>query len=416
MDFQSEYEKLTKTIDDTLTTQTSSSLSWKNLPGSLIKVMSSAGGYAWGFSEAGELYNCTMPCNGDWKKVDLSKYQLMRVYDFALDTVNVYALAIDNKGKEVLLICSVSNKGDWNIIPINTGDRSYQRMFSTHTYIWLDSDGGAGFKYKCAKPCTTGNWIQIPKDGIRITSSSETALYGVDSSGNPVKTDENISTGWSTIKAFANKSKWLGITGQEGNAGTYGVDTNHKVYNCEGSCETPDDMKPVNTKGFVPSYLSYDPESKYLWMTTSKNGEKGNIFSRLDKADYSSILNSIDPIDNKRDDIVKDVSKEYEVQTKSLTMNKQLQVVVDFFSKFFGYNKSVGQDNTNQSSVLTQNIEKSQQEIDKMTSISSKILTLIITLSVVVMIYVLAEPILGTYVHFITTIALLIGIFFTAYY
>jgi hypothetical protein len=66
--------------------------------------------------------------------------------------------------------------------------------------------------------------------------------------------------------------------------------------------------------------------------------------------------------------------------------------------------------------ALTQKIEQNQQDIDKMTIISNKILSILVTLVVVAGIYLLAEPILGTYVHMLAAVALTVGIFFTIYY
>ena len=50
MDFQTEYDQLTKQIDDTITSQVSSSSSWINVPGSLVKAVSSPAGYVWGYN------------------------------------------------------------------------------------------------------------------------------------------------------------------------------------------------------------------------------------------------------------------------------------------------------------------------------------------------------------------------------
>jgi hypothetical protein len=175
----------------------------------------------------------------------------------------------------------------------------------------------------------------------------------------------------------------------------------------------------VDTQGYTPDRVTVEPNSNSMWMTTFSPlspEDKGNIFKRYATKDQSNILNTIDPLDQQRDGIVKDVSKEYQHQTKTLTTNKQVQYIVDFLSKKLGYNNNVKTKNANESSAISDSIQKSQQQIDKMTSITSKLLILIVTLTVTAIIYLLAEPLIGIYVHYITVIALGIGIFFTVYY
>lgn len=410
MDFQTEYDKLTQTIDDTLSSQVSSSLTWVNVQGSLVKAVSSPAGYAWGYNSINSVFFCELPCTGNWQEADLSAYNITAIKDIAVDYSNVYILTTGSSGNTVLLVNVASNKGQWNMLNIPF---AASKIFSTSNYLWAQDDSNN--KQKCPKPCTTGNWMVNPDNKVTITSSSYTELYGKDGSGNAFKTDENMTTGWAPIKGFAD-NKWQSIVGQGGRTDIYGIDTKSKVYSCGESCAFSDDVKPVDTGGYTPMNLSSDPESKSLWMTSTTNGDKGNIFTRVDKPDYSSILNMIDPLDKQRDDIVDDVEKQYANQTLTETTNKQIETVVNFFSKKFGYTKAVGQQNADQSSALTQKIEQSQQDIDKMTIISNKILSILVTLVVVAGIYLLAEPILGTYVHMLAAVALTVGIFFTIYY
>lgn len=410
MDFQTEYDKLTSTIDDTISSQVSSSLTWANIPGSLVKAVSSPAGYAWGYNSINLVFMCPLPATGNWQEVDVASLGATVISDIAVDYGSVYILATGKSGNKILLINSASNKGQWNIINIPF---SATKIFSTSNYLWAQDDSNN--KQKCAKPCTTGNWLVSPDNKVSITSSSNTELYGTNGSGNAFKTDENMTTGWAPIKGFAN-NKWQSVIAQGGKANIYGIDTKSQVYSCGESCEFTDDVKPVDTGGYTPLNLSFDPENKNLLMTSTTSGDKGNIFTRVDKPDYSSILNIVDPLDKKRDDIVDDVEKQYTNKVKEETVNKQIQTVVDFFSKKFGYTKTVGDQTADQSSALTQKIQESQQEIDKMTSIISKILTLIITLAAVAGIYLIGEPILGAYTHIVATVALTIGIFFTIYY
>lgn len=410
MDFQTEYDQLTKTIDDTLSSQVSSSMSWMNIPGSLVKAVSSPAGYVWGYNANNQIFTCQLPCTGNWQEVNLSSYGATVIDDIAADYTNVYVLTTGRAGNKIILTALASNRGQWNILNIPF---PATKLFSTGMYLWAQD--ASNNKQKCAKPCTTSNWIVSPEKNVQITSSSDTELYGKDAAGTAFKTDQNMTTGWAPIQGFA-KNKWQSIVGQSGRTDIYGIDTKSKVYSCGESCAFEDDVKPVDTKGYAPMNLSSDPESKSLWMTATTSGDKGNIFTRVDKPDYSSILNIIDPIDQKRDQIVEDVEREYASQTNTMTTNKQVDSVVNFFSKQFGYTQQVGAQNANDSALLNEQIQTSQQQIDKMTSISAKLLSLLITLVVVSGIYLLGEPVLKSYVHLPAVVALTVGLFFTIYY
>jgi hypothetical protein len=322
----------------------------------------------------------------------------------------VYVLTTGTSGNKILLVNLASNKGQWNILNLPF---AATKIFSTSMYLWAQD--ASNNKQKCAKPCTTSNWIVSPENKVQITSSSYSELYGKDGSGNAFKSDENLTTGWAPIQGFANNT-WQSVIGQGGRTDIYGVDTKSQVYSCGETCAFEDDVKPVDTQGYAPINLSSDPESRGLWMTTTTSGDKGNIFTKIDNPDYSTIQKTIAPLDDQRDKIVKTVEKDYAKQTDTMITNKQIQSVVDFFSKQFGYNKQSANKNLKDASLLNEQIQDSQQQIDKFDSISTKLVALIITLVVVAGIYLLGEPILGVYVHIAAVVAFSVGLFFTIYY
>lgn len=410
MDFQTEYDELTKKIDDTISTQVSSSLTWDNIPGALVKAVSSPAGYVWGYNTDNQVYTCQLPCTGNWVDVNIQSVGATTIDDIAVDYTNVYVLTTGRAGNKIILTALASNRGQWNILNIPF---PATKIFSTSMYLW--GQDASNNKQKCAKPCTTSNWIVNPEKNVQITSSSDTELYGKDAAGTAFKTDQNMTTGWAPIQGFAS-NKWQSIIGQGGRTDIYGIDTKSNVYSCGESCAFEDDVKPVDTKGYAPLNLSSDPEARSLWMTTTTSGDKGNIFTRVDKPDYSSILNIIDPIDQKRDQLVEDIERDYANQTKTMTTNKQVNTVVDFLSSKMGINKQLGDQNAKNSSLLNEQIQTTQQEIDKMNSITTKIVAILITLVIVAGIYLLGEPILGSYVHLLAAIAFSIGLFFTIYY
>jgi len=407
MDFQTGYDELTQTIDDTLSSQVSSSLTWMNIPGVLVKAVSSPAGYAWGYNTYNAVYTCQLPCTGNWQQLDLSSYGLTTVDDIAVDSTNVYVLTTNPSGAKIILSGLASNRGQWTILNVPF---SATKLFSTSLYLWAQD--ASNNKQKCALPCTTSNWIVSPETKVQITSSSYSELYGKDAAGTAFKTDENITTGWAPIQGFATNT-WKSIIGQGGKTDIYGVDTKSRVYSCGESCAFEDDVRPVDTKGYVPMNLSSDPENKSLWMTATTNGDKGNVFTRVDTPNFSSILNIIDPIDKQRDEVVSSAQKEYANQTVTMTANKQIDSVVNFFSKQFGYTKMVGQQNATSASLLSSQIQTSQQQLDKMKQVSDHIMYLLITLVAVAAIYLIVGPILGGYVHGLAVIALAVGLFLT---
>lgn len=425
MDFQTQYDTLTKKIDDTLTTQVSSSLTWDNIPGNFSKVVSSSGGYAWGVDmDFGKpvLYSCELPCTGKWVKADLKDYNTYNVADIAVDSTNVYILVVKESGTKLnvnILMNIPSGKGEWTNIYSGTSTAAFLNIFSTKNFLWLTEFGSDVIK-KCSKPCTSSNWMNQPNtQGITITSTTDTDIYGVDRSGKPVKTDENMRTGWNIIKGLLNNSnlaeaRIVGADPQR--TGIYAISNQGKLFNCKGNCENPTDVVPVDNKDLNTFNLSYDSGSKNLWMTTWNPGEKGNVFTQVDNPDYNAILNTVNPLDKQRDEITKDVKKEYEQQTKTLITNKQIQTVVDFFSKQFGYTKTVGEQTKDQTSAVTQNIQSTQDEIDKKSMISDKLFKIIVTLVIVVFIYLIGETLIGIYIHLIAALVLTGGIIFTIYY
>ena len=425
MDFQTDYDQLTKKIDDTLKTQVSATPRWSNISGQFKTVVSSVAGYVWGIND--KVFICQEPCDGNWKEVEISKTNKVIPNNIVVDDSNVYLEAVDTvEKKHYLFIKPVSGNGEWRReeVPIN---RDPFGLFITSTYVWLQYFGQNSktfVKYKCAKPCTGGSWIKAKDDSVMLTSSTYNQLYGMDvKTRKNVKSDENIVSGWAPLSLGGDDKKGNYILGRTTTADFFfkNVDGYGKnLYTCkEGNCDTPEKITVVDTQGYTPDTLSVEPNSNSMWMTTFSHlssEDKGNVFTRSAIKDQTTILNTIDPLDKQRDEIVKDATKEYTVQTNTMTTNKQIQNIVDFFQKFFGYNNSVKKDTENQASALTDNIQKSQQKIDKMTSITSKLLILIVTLAVAAIIYLLAEPLIGIYVHYITVIALGIGIFFTVYY
>ena len=402
-DFQAAYDQTTQDINNTLSTQLSSVLTWANIPGELQKVSSSAYGFAWGFSGS-SVYTCQLPCSGNWQPVDLSKFDIGVVLDIATDDTNVYIL-VNSSSNIVILTNTADGRGVWNVVPVPF---PASQIFSTHSYIWAqDSQNN---KQKCPKPCTTTNWIAESENKVKITSSSSTSLYGKDSSGVGLKTDEVLQSGWSPIVGLLG-TKVSSVLGQLDKTSVYAVDPTSKVLKCEGDCST-NAVSPVDTQGYTPLNLTADPGSKLLWLTAQTKGDLGNIFSRPDKPDYSTIMNTITPLDKQRDAVVTDVLKDYNQQTGVMTVNKQVSDIESFFKKIFGDQHKSTTNTKNASGHLQQLISDQQVTLDQINSVQPIISGFVYTLIAVVVIY-LVGSILGSFIHWIAFLVLLGGIYLT---
>lgn len=408
MDFQNEYDNATEGINTVVTTQLSSSLQWANVPGSLVKSSSSAAGFVWGYNSSNQIFVCQLPCNGNWTLIDTSKWNLSSVLDLTTDSSNVYVLVSTLDGKTGLFSNSATNTGTWNMIPVPF---SATKMFPTNTYIWTQD--GSNNKQKCPKPCTMSNWIASTENKVKITSSSDTALYGVDASGNAVKTDENIQTGWTSISGLSGM-KLMSVIGQADKTALYGVDTSSKAYRCEGDCTTPQEVDPLDTGGYAPLNMSADASGKSIWMTATTAGDAGNIFNRVDKPDYTTIMNNVNPLEQNREKVVSNIEDEYNKQTNVMIANKQITEVVNFFTKFFKFDKNSVNKDLSDASSYRDKIVRDQAQLDQMTSLEPLIQKLIMLVGSVLLIYFIGS-FLGKLVHTIAFAVLVGGLGFIIY-
>lgn len=390
-EFQTEYEDSTNAINSIVSTQLSSVLNWINIPGAMTKVSSSASGFAWGFNSSNNVYVCRLPCTGNWTQVPMENAGT--ILDITTDLTNVYVLG------SALLTAPATNQGTWNRVPVPF---SATQIFSTHTNIWAQD--ALNNKQKCPKPCMSANWIASADKDVMITSSSDSALYGKQADGSPVKTDENIQTEWSPIDGLDTKvSKLIGDVDKEA---LYGVDTTTNTFKFDGS------QYGVATQGYAPLNLTIDPTSKQMWMTTTTSGNAGNIFTRLENPDYGTITNAIAPIDKSRDEVVSQISKAYSNQTEVMTINKQITDVVSYFKNMFKLDGDTGKKGINQAGHIQDQIRETQSQLDQISTIQPLLQQLIILLVVALFAYVFLSTIFGAITNIIVLVMIGIGMFY----
>ena len=390
--FQTEYETSTNAIDDIVSTQLSSVINWTEVSGSLIKISSSAVGFVWGYNAGGTVYMCQLPCSGNWIEVDFSEYQISNILDLTTDESNLYLLYTNLVGAVSLLVTPATNQGTRTV---TTVPFSATGIFSTHTYIWAQD--ASNNKQRCAKPCSMPNWQVSGDTSVTITSSEDRMLFGKNASGQAMQTDETLQSPWQPIGDLTGT-----IYGKGADGTLYGIDSSQNAFQYNGTLST------LYTRGLPATNLSINNDS--LWMTTSTPGELGNIFTRLQKPDYTSIMNTVSPIDRTRDKIADTVETKFERQTDIMIVNKQSNDIVAFFKKMFNIDNDTAKKANNQVGQLSTSIRESQKQLDEISSIEPTILGAIGLLVVVLLIYTIGSPILGSYVHTVALLGLGVGI------
>ncbi len=394
--FQTEYEDTTNTIDSIVSSQLSSVLNFVNIPGGLTKIVSSAAGFAWGYS-GNYVYSCQLPCSGNWLQSDLSSYSIGIILDIASDLTSVYVLYTSVAGNTNILTTPANRQGSWAVIPVPF---SATNIFPTHTYLWAQDSNNV--KQMCPKPCTTSNWIASGENTITITSSTDTHLYGKDPTGVPMQTDETMRSGWSQISGFGD-TKVSSVIGSDNY--TYAIDKTQKALKYDGTT-----VSPLATSGQTPQSLTAGNDQ--LWMTSVTPSSLGNIFSRLEKPDYSTVSSTIAPLDKKRDDIVGAVESKFNQQTDVMTVNKQTKDVVDFFKKMFKIDGDTAKKARAQSGHINEQIRATQKQLDQINAVEPVMQIAIVVLLVISGIYVIFGGILGWVTHLIALIVLGAGVFF----
>ena len=407
MDFQNEYDSATSNINDFVSTQLSSSLSWANIPGNMTKASSSTAGYLWGYNSNNVIYVCQLPCTGNWTPVD-PKFPIHEIADLVTDDTNVYVLISNPKGGKDMLMAPANNQGTWNSIKISDDFKS-TNIFSTSTYIWIQDPQNN--KQKCAKPCTTGNWVAVPENKITITSSSATNLFGKDATGTAYKTDEGLTNEWTPISGLTGL-KLAKVIGRRNDYGLYALDDSSKTYRCEGNCSDPQMLNPLDTGGFMPLNITGNDEK--ILMTATTSGDKGNVFSRLDSPNISDIMKNVMPLDEKRDKIVTNAVDEYNKQTDVMTTNKQVSTIVDFFSKFFKFDTDNVQRDISEASAYKDKIKQNKTKLNQISGTEPLIQKIIMLLMAVVIVY-LFGTFLGQIVHVVAFIVMVGGFGFIYY-
>ena len=386
-DFSEAYDSITDQINTYVSTQVSSETVWNNIPGGLDKVSASSMGFAWGVG-GGKLYICHLPCSGDWKEVDIP---CKSIWDFTTDDSHVYVLCDGD-----FFIKAASNVDNWIKTSGPKSTAHTLSLFSSGSYIWAQDSSNT--KYRIAKPGTTGNWSTVNDPlKIKITSASTTTLYGIDASGSAMKSDETLQTGWAVVPDFGTKvSKVFGGIDE---SAVYGLDTTNQLKRCaDGKCAT------VETKGLTPNDVSFDPLTKGIWMTTQTPGSAGNVFFKQDSTNTGNIYAITAPLDKQRDTIVTSAEQQFQDNTHTGIMMKQVELMKKYLSSMLP-KKTVNQPK------LRGNVIKTSAELEQLQKALPAVQWLLLLLLIILFVYLVLSWI-GFMVHIVAACILGGGLYF----
>ena len=386
-----QYDTLTDTLNNYISTQISAESSWTSVAGGLTKASASAIGSVWGF-QGSQLFICQLPCTGNWKPVPFTGGTII---DLTTDDLNVYVLTASE-----VYVKHANNTTDWVTIKVPSTMTS---MFDTQSYIWIQDSSNK--KWRLAKPGMTGNWIRVhDKLNIRITSTSASALYGVSALGVAMKSDETLQTNWSAVPEFAGK-KMESVVGDIDSSALYGVDTANQMFRCAGGCSQ------VSTKGLGVSSLTIEPSSRNVWLTTNTAGTDGNVFMKADTPDLTSILKTAMPLDTQRDELVNSAKSNFVQATRETAVSKQLKEIKDFLSKHFSINQKSKKVSIDKQGNYADQIKNTSTTIDQLNTTMPVIQQIIYLLIVVAILYFVGS-IFGWVIHLIATIVLGAGLIY----
>jgi hypothetical protein len=222
-----------------------------------------------------------------------------------------------------------------------------------------------------------------------------------------MKTDETLQTGWAPIAGLQGTQVGT-LVGDLDQTGLFAINSSG-VSECVGDCSIKN-IAPVNTQGYLPLYLTGDPSTQQLWMTSSTAGNVGNIFNRVANPDFMSISNAIAPLDKNRDEVVTDVTKDFSKQTTVMTINKQLAEFKSLFTQLFG-DATKAQDNANtRISQIGSDINKKKNSLSQLNNFHPTIQKFVVTLALTALVYAIFSP-FGWIVHIGALVVLIIGIY-----
>ena len=362
-------------------------------------ISESSSGHVWGVDNSNILVVCEAPCTGNWVRVPYPEENVTDVYKIATDESNVYLLGATPEGPK-LFSKPVNNKVEnWNSV---VAPETAKDLFVTSNYLWVNMVDNV--KQSCVKPCLEGDWKANTDDVARITSASADTLYGVDSKGNAVRTDEGMKTGWSAINGFIGKVI-NGVVG--GDKQLLAFEEGGAVYKCDKDCNT---SKEVDRKEKELKTASIAPVKNSSWFL----GSSGDTYNQKETSEPWYVKSRISPLVDKRDSLLDRITDFYNDQTNALVSNELLSRWLNALKQMMNTNKvEVSKQETDLKKVGA-DVKENDIKIKKINEMQTVFQVLIFVLAIVCMMYLIFSWV-GSIVNYIAFAIIVAGLIFSIY-
>ena len=353
------YNQLTTRLNDLFVTQLAEASQWQNVVGQLDRISASPAGYTWGIQKKHDNLYMTRDSELDWKHSDL---KVSPKVDLTTDSRRVYVLTYENSVAQIWSHPVDTPDGEWTKIRTPYGTRS---LVATSDHLYAETDTGT---FSCAGTCETANWtapapVRMSLTGtttsytaggpvgskpvpnfqqkaigglfassspkIKLTSASARYAYGVTSD---LKAMVNINGDWKPIAGFGGRNI-TSVSGELDTTAIYATTSVGEVLRCKAPCDDPSDVEVLNTQGHAPDpmdtkQITASAASKQVWTISSAMTPLGNLFTKVDGTG-TDILNAARPLEDQRDEVVRDLQDEYRRSQLNISVQDQLEGTAD---------------------------------------------------------------------------------------
>ena len=272
-------------------------------------------------------------------------------------------------------------------------------------------------KKGCAKPCTTGNWVDVPQppgEGLDqgTFSASPGNVYNIKFTNGTYRTYRGTGTGqgsWVEVPALQNK---IPLATSIDNKAIYATPTDPSTYGNLERCSYPYDSasqcKNISTSGRKIQSVTVNPATSRVWITTKESASNGNIFQRLDDEDPSAIISDVETREQGLQRDVNSLGGEIRITQAEVTsgkLRKEASDVIREATNLTGNISGVYEESDKLKSEITQAKKQTAGYKNKMLPL--QILTF--TLAVVLLIYLVAGFVLPSTVTSIVAVLALAG-------
>jgi hypothetical protein len=373
---------------------------WTNVPGGLIKIASSPGGYVWGYNSDFNIYSCKEPCTGDWAVYDRIP-DLNRIDDVVADGLNVYFLA-DKR----IAVRAVDGSGGWRILQPPPGD--FSKLAVTDSFIFVDG-------YGCAKPCNTNTWVKASTGTIAAGSSGHVySTYSSPTGASIVRRSDVSAQG--VTEDLPGLKNVVPASTEADNTAIYGSNmVTKQPVRCTPPYESESSCKPLDTGGRKPTSLSVNPTTSTLYMTTVEPGPAGNIFQRLDTDNAPAVLDYSDNAVRGLDRDVNSLGSEIRVQNAEINAGNTLKEASEVIHEATNLHGPI-QSTKDETQILRSQILSSSQDVSGYVGSLLPLQILVATLLLLFVLFAVVGFVLPTNVTAILAILLLSAGFGAAIY